>query len=170
MPNWIEGVLKVRGTKEDIENFVKDGIDYNDYKYQMSKDEDGTPYLKGVPVPREIENKSDEYDLFIKGVEDLWIKGTRRMFINAATIEHWWRNDKDKKEILCIDVRQAWGFLAENLKSLSEKYNVDFFVFGTEKGMEFCQFVEVVKGEILQDKEIKFDDFGWECPDPRLGG
>lgn len=169
MPNWIEGVLKVRGTRENIEKFVKEGIDYNDYKFEIAKNEEGKfEAIREIPVPRQCEIKIDDYDIFVEKVEDLHIKGTRRMFVNANTIEGWWRQKEN--EILCIDVRQAWAFIADNLKQLSEKYNLDFCVFGTERGMEFCQFVEVIGGEVVKDQEIKFDDFEWECPDPRLGG
>ncbi|MBB5146203.1 hypothetical protein HNQ35_001404 [Cerasibacillus quisquiliarum] len=36
--------------------------------------------------------------------------------------------------------------------------------------MEFNQDIEINKGEIIKDEEIKFDDYEWECIYPNLGG
>lgn len=169
MPNWIEGTLKIRGTKENIEYFIKNGIDYNDYKYDLGNSDLKNGYLKTVAVPRvDCDIVSDKYDLSVKNVRDLHIKETRRMFINSDKIEGYWR-DLDK-EIIVIDIQQAWNFDNIELEKLSSKYNVDFYLFGTEKGMEFCQEVEVVDGKTTKNDCIEFDDFEWECPDPRLGG
>lgn len=166
MPNWSEGVLKVRGAKEDIENFIKNGIDYNDYRYKLENGE-----LQSIPVPRECPIEIDEDEITVKNTMDLYIKGTRRMFVNSKDIYTYYRKAEAKgKYIVYLDVRQAWGVIAENLQELSKKWNVDFKIFATEQGMEFCQDVEVVNGEIIADNEIKFDDFQWEAPDPRQGG
>ena len=43
-------------------------------------------------------------------------------------------------------------------------------IHGFEKGMQFSQLIEIVDGEILQDKEIKYDDWDWDCPCPLIGG
>lgn len=169
MPNWIEGVLKVRGTKENIENFVRNGISYNDYRPNIVRNEDGSfKGVESIAIPRECEIKIDEDGVFVDNTMDLYINHSHRMFVNAKRIEGYFY-DKDK-EILCIDIRQAWGFNSNNFKEISKKFNVDLRVFGTEMGMEFCQLVEVVDGEIVKDQEITFDDFRWECPDPRIGG
>lgn len=160
MPNWCEGVLKVRGTKEKILEFLKTGIAYCDYKYDKD--------FNQIKVPRNCEFKCDEWDLFIGNTLDLWIKGTRRMFIISDTIEGNWGDEE--KEIICLDVKQAWAIVAKDLQALSKAYGLDFRIFATEMGMEFCQLVEVVGGEITKDEEIKFDDFNWEAPDNRLGG
>lgn len=171
MPNWIEGVLKVRGTKENITNFIKNGIDYNDYKHEILRDEKGNfSGVKDISVPRNCEKTINDDEIFIKNTMDLYINHTHRMFVNSKNIEHWWISNEGEKEVMCIDIRQAWGFDAENFKKISETFNVDLRVFGTEQGMEFCQLVEVQNGNIIKNQEISFDDFRWECPDPRLGG
>ena len=166
MPNWSEGVLKIRGAKEDIENFIRNGIDYNDYHYKLENGE-----LTMIPKPRECPIEIDEDEISVKNTMDLYIKGTRRMFVNSKDIYAYFRKNKDRsKFIICIDVRQAWSILPENLQELSKKWKVDFKIFATEQGMEFCQDVEVVNGKIIASNEITFDDFQWEAPDPRLGG
>lgn len=166
MPNWSEGVLKIRGTKEDIENFIKNGIDYTDYRYKY---ENGV--LKEIPTPRECPIEIDEYEISVKNTMDLYIKDTRRMFVNSKNINAYYSTENEEsKFIICIDIRQAWGVIAKNLQEISKKWKVDFKIFATEQGMEFCQDIEVVDGKIITDNEIKFDDFQWEAPDPRLGG
>lgn len=166
MPNWSEGALKIRGAKEDIENFIRNGIDYSDYEYKF---ENGN--LTMIPKPRECPIEINEDEISVKNTMELYIKDTRRMFVNSKDIYAYFRNSKGKnKFIVCIDVRQAWGILSENLQEISKKWKVDLKIFATEQGMEFCQDVEVVNGEIIANNEITFDDFQWEAPDPRLGG
>lgn len=36
--------------------------------------------------------------------------------------------------------------------------------------MEFAQEVEILRGELVKDEEIKYDDWEWECPMAYLGG
>ena len=165
MPNWCEGVLKVRGTKEKILEFLRNGIKYSDCKYGCKDGE-----FTEMEVPRDCPFEYDEYDIFIKNTKDLWIKGTRRMFITSNTIEDYFCNNKTGIETICIDVHQAWAIVADNLKELSKTYGLDFRIFATERGMEFCQLVEVIGGKITRDEEITFDNFVWEAPNPYLGG
>lgn len=167
MPNWSEGVLKIKGTKQDIENFIRNGIDYRDYRYEFKEKQ-----LQEIPVPRDCSIKIDEDDIYVENTMDLYIKGTRRMFVNSEKIETYYRQGKEKGEkyIVYIDIRQAWAVVAQNLQSLSKEWKLDFKIFATEQGMEFCQDIEVVNGEIIANNEVTFDDFSWEAPDPRLGG
>lgn len=61
---------------------------------------------------------------------------------------------KEHKELLC-----------------GSKYcSVELFIFATESGMEFCQEIEVINGEITIDREVPYSNFVWEAPDPRIGG
>lgn len=77
---------------------------------------------------------------------------------------------RDNTALIFIDVKQAWGFIADDLARISQKYGVDFRIFATESGMEFCQEIEVINGEITKDRIIPYTDFMWEAPDPRIGG
>ena len=58
----------------------------------------------------------------------------------------------------------------EEFDVVLKKYGLDFRFYGYECGMEFNQEIEVVNGETTIDREIRFDDYFWECPDPTLGG
>ena len=76
MPNWIEGVLKVRGTKENIENFVRNGISYNDYRPNIVRNEDGSfKGMESIAIPRECEIEIDEDGVFV--VQGREINGQR---------------------------------------------------------------------------------------------
>ena len=41
---------------------------------------------------------------------------------------------------------------------------------GFERGMEFSQVIEIVDGEIVQDEELHYNDWNWDCPCPEMGG
>lgn len=75
-----------------------------------------------------------------------------------------------KLTLFLDDFEQAANFKAEELAGSSAKYGVDFHVFATKPGMEFCQEIEVLNGEITMDREVLYGDFLWDAPDPRIGG
>ena len=110
MPNWSEGVLKIRGTKEQIENFIRNGIAYEDYKFNLGTDKQGNRGLIETSVPRDCPIEIGEDEITVKNTIDLYIKDTRRMFINSKDIYTYYRNSKEEnKFIIYIDVRQATG-------------------------------------------------------------
>lgn len=170
MPNWCEGVLKVRGPIENIKRFLLEGIDYSDYQYTTNRNEKGILVLEETAIPREeITKEIGDNGVYITNTDELYIKDTRRMFVASDDIDS---NviRRDNTALIFIDVKQAWGFIADDLARISQKYGVDFRIFATESGMEFCQEIEVLQGEILIDRIIPYKDFNWEAPDPRIGG
>ena len=46
----------------------------------------------------------------------------------------------------------------------------DIKIYAFEAGMEFNQDIEIIKGKIIKDKEIKFENYQWECIEPNIGG
>lgn len=72
--------------------------------------------------------------------------------------------------IVLEDFRAAWGIDANVLACISSEFNIDFKILGFESGMEFNQDVEIIKGEIVKDENIKFNDYKWECIRPHIGG
>lgn len=120
MPNWSEGVLKVRGAKEDIENFIRNGIDYNDYSHKLENGE-----LKTEPKPRECPIEIDEDEISVKNTMDLWVKGTRRMFVNSKDIYAYFSKNKVKPSVDWVNnlVKQADAagvqvFMKESLRPI----------------------------------------------------
>lgn len=158
MPNWIEGTLRVRGTRENIMRFLTEGLAYYD--------------MTDFPCERELPQEEflrvfdeDEINVLKNNVH---IKNTRRAFIEKQDIYIY-----EYENGICLApilARQAWAFVADNFKDLSKEFNVDFRFYGVEKGMEFCQDVEIINGEITKDNEIEFDCWHWDCPMPLMGG
>lgn len=170
MPNWCEGVLKVRGQIENIKRFLLEGLDYNDYQYTPHMNDNGIVSLEETAIPREeITKEIGDNGVYITNTDESYIKDTRRMFVASDDIDS---NviRRDNTALIFIDVKQAWGFIADDLARISQKYGVDFRIFATESGMEFCQEIEVLQGKITIDRIIPYNDFYWEAPDPRIGG
>ncbi|HDR1024754.1 TPA: hypothetical protein QB579_000280 [Pasteurella multocida] len=147
MPNWCEGNLKIRGKIEDVKKFLDEQI-----------------YEKG-----EVILEKDEIKLSGVGGH---LKDTHRCFISAG--KDGFHNEfyarRDGNIIVIIPVQHAWEPYLPYFEELSEKYNVDFRFYGYEGGLEFnCEF-EIIKGHITISRKIEFDNYEWECPEPRLGG
>lgn len=163
MPNWAEGVFKLRGKRADIRKFIVEGLtpipDLNGQIASMMG--------KQFEQPK-AEIQEDEYDLTMKSPNGFHITGTRRAFIEGDIV--WDFQDKNI-EVLSIDsFKQAWAVQAAPLAELSKKYNVDIKIYVYERGMEFNQDIEIHKGEIIKNNEITFDNYDWECLHPELGG
>lgn len=158
MPNWCEGSLKVRGTIAQLREFVLNGlrpVDWSgDYlpEIKLEDPESDTSILSNGPVE-----------------ETLWIKGTRRHFCKPYFIEVYAENPKEKV-ILVLPFKAAWGIEVEALRKVSESYHVDMKIFGVERGMQFCQDIEIVDGVVIKNKEVTYDDRDWDCPFPEMGG
>lgn len=164
MPNWCKGNLKVRGKKENIIKFLKDG----------------TSLLDGLWEPKHIvpEVKINDYDEIeienidkTKGINCLYIKGTRRHFIDPIEDEIYIYDTDKEEQIICLEnFKAAWGIDADALRVISARYDIDFKIYAFECGMEFNQDIEIIKGKIIKDEEIKFDNYQWECIEPEIGG
>ena len=164
MPNWCEGNLKIRGKKENIIKFLTEG----------------TSLLDGFWEPKEIKpeievNDCDEIEIKnidkIKGIDFLYIKGTRRHFIDPIENEIYIHNTDEKEAVICLEnFKEAWGIDTEALRVISKRYSIDFKIYAFESGMEFNQDIEIIKGKIVKDEEIKFKDYVWECIEPNIGG
>ena len=164
MPNWCKGNLKIRGKKENIIKFL----------------EEGTSLLDGFWEPKEIKpkieiNDCDEIEIKnldeTKGINYLYIKGTRKNFINPVENEIYVHDEDEEEQIICLEnFKAAWGIDAAALRMISNRYNIDIKIYAFEAGMEFNQDIEIIKGEIIKDEEITFKDYVWECIEPNIGG
>lgn len=169
MPNWCEGKLKVRGKKENIMKWLSECVAV--WNPDVEK---GKPLYEALIFKKDVNGISIAYDaeldeLHIAVKQDAYIEGTRRNFVKK------YENDfsfgaKDGKDIIVLPVKAAWALESEPYEELSKKYGLDFRFYGYECGMEFNQEIEVVDGKTTIDREIQYDDYYWECPDPMLGG
>lgn len=163
MPNWAEGILKVRGTRANIKQFLKEGLK----PIPDVSGEIAAMMGRRFEEP-EVEIKEDKWDFNMKSKNGFYINGTRRAFIEG-NIE-WYFDDKHE-EILTIEAfKQAWGVDVQSFAEISKVYSLDMKIYVFERGMEFNQDIEIHKGEVIKDNEIKFDDYQWECLMPNLGG
>ena len=164
MPNWCEGNLKIRGKKENIIKFL----------------EEGTSLLEGLWEPKEIKpkieiNNCDEIEIKnldkLKEIDLLYIKGTHRNFIGPVENGIYIYDIDEKEQIICLEnFKAAWGIDADALRVISNRYDIDIKIYAFEAGMEFNQDIEIIKGKIIKDDEIKFENYQWECIEPNLGG
>lgn len=157
MPNWIEGTLKLRGSSENLKRFFDNAIQpCFSYNPKMQKREDFITCNYGEDNEfNEVNIKSDAY-----------IENTSRAFVDHECYIYW----EKEYTTVCIPIRQAWCFVTEEWVEISKKYNLDVRLYGFEQGMEFCKEVEIIDGEVTMDNKIKYNDWDWECPMPRMGG
>ena len=160
MPNWIEGTMKLRGKREDIYRFFKDGLDPSSWAGETNKIEEQVLDFSG----------EDYLDFGFK--DEPHIKGTRRAFITATEVHM-----EEDQGIACVDVKQAWAFDAgretedlENWKAISDEYGVDIKLFGIECGMQYMQEVIIIRGKKPIVNENQYEDWDWDCPFPKMGG
>jgi hypothetical protein len=168
MPNWCEGSLKVRGKKSDITRWVRENVVA--YTHEWVHKENEIPYMNSIPNPKAVtveydEPESDEICITVK--TDAHITGTRRNFVK---VDEYWAYDHNGTMILVLNFMAAWGIEPEPYVAMSQKYHVDFRLYGFERGMEFNQEVIVEDGQLIRNVEITFDDYEWECIFSNLGG
>lgn len=159
MPNWCRGELKIRGTKENIKRFITEGLEPIGFSVLEGK--------KSMTI------SESEYGINIvsEGCA-FYFKGTHRQFADQKEIDFDYPSDSTRhKPVLVIkNFSGAWDIDSDGLRKLSQDFDVDFKVYGFERGMEFNRDIEIVGGKIIKDHEIKFDDYDWECACPSIGG
>lgn len=161
MPNWCEGVLKVRGTKQNVVNYLQELLEVPFYGLNKVSE-------SGIIFSEDWGEISFE----IKNRDYFYLKNTRRAFIDTNKFDFYWYGD-DPEEVGVASIpyfKQAWGIIADNYTDLSKKHNVDLKIFGYEQGMEFTQELEIHKGVVIKYADYTFDDYEWEVPFSHLGG
>lgn len=145
MPNWCEGTLRIRGKQKDIRRFLKEGLE--------------------PAMGSKVVYNSDEQ---IRYDGCIWIKNTHRGFVDDVDV--WFGKRENDQMIIALHASFAWNIDAYPFIGISQEYNIDLRIYGFERGMEFCQDIEVIDGKITKDDFIKYEDYLWDCPCPLLGG
>ena len=162
MPNWCEGMLKIRGKQEDVFNLLADNLQVwktiiiKEPKFDMREEID----KEAIVINKEEES------IWVK--KTAHIKGTHRNFVEPNDINVW--KGEDGNTCIAIEFKGAWGIDSEPYVKLAKEYNVDIKIEAFERGMEFSQYILIENGELKEDKEIKYDDYVWDCVMPNLGG
>ena len=146
MPNWCEGVMKLRGAKDDILRFLEEGFE---------------PSYKNSAI--EIDEFGEEVNI----INVNYIENTQRAFVDE---QYFYIIDAGDSTIVSIKMRQAWDFSVGDFLAISEKYNLDIRLFGWERGMEFSREILIVDKNIIKDRTYRYSDWEWEVPFSDLGG
>lgn len=165
MPNWCEGVIKVRGKKNDVISFLENEI----LKMRHTA-------LFEEPKSENIKLKDDgyEYSYRLPDVDNeyFYLNNSTRCFIEQNEIEFYNYSDEDDDDEthVTLKFKQAWDVEEELFEKLSEKYNIDFNIYASERGMEFERYITLIKGEFTRLETKKYDDFYFEAINPEIGG
>lgn len=147
------GTLKVRGTKEQLKDFILNGL--------------GWVSANGVDA-RDVQ--LDRYGCIEYGYGYLSIKETRKCFVENYSDVCLEDFKEGETGVILLDMETTYYISGKQLQEISKQYGIDLKICAFDKGMECGQDIEIVGGEIVKDDEITFADFLWECPCPLLGG
>ena len=156
MPNWIEGTLKLRGKTEGLKKFFTEYLDPSQILGEVRTIDEF--------IELDFDDEMQEYAVSIK--DEPHIRNSRRAFLGEDRYVSW-LGDWDT---IALKIKQAWNFDVEPFVAISKECGLDVRLFGFECGMQFCQSIEIIGGEVICDKTIKYDDWIWDCPMPLLGG
>ena len=161
MPNWCEGILKIRGKQENVFKLLVENLQV--WETVIAKE----PFeLKEVLNKEAIDINNEDFEIWLK--KTAYIKGTRRNFTEEDIINVWER--KDGTACVAFHIKGAWNIESNPYIELAKKYNVDIKIEAFEKGMEFSRFILIENGELKEDKKIEYADYVWDCVMPNLGG
>ena len=179
MPNWIEGSLKMRGSIDNILNFVKNGM--AGYEYKVTDQNIREPVE--IPINNWLDTQYyDEKDPggstleFKNGLHWIYIKDTKRAFVNNDLWPyiHIYKTPTDGIYIAVMAIKQAWGFEYDDWINISKKYKLDLKLYGIEGGMGFYDELNIIAGQLVKNEsKVQCNDyssFAWNCPFPWMGG
>lgn len=158
MANFCQGILKIRGDKEDICNFIENNLTF-------------------YPDPTNLNNKlyfrktwDNDYEVDYTlhyDVKYTHLNDSHRHFIKENQINVY---NRDKYWLTFITLIACWDIDIDYLIKISKDYNIDLKIYAFEKGMEFNRDIEIHKGKVIKNKYINFKNYEWECIDPTIGG
>lgn len=154
MPNWSEGILKVRGKYENVIDFFNDNLEIVDF------------FGNEIKSALTIDDYDDLVEISLKGKG--YVKGTNRNFTKSDYIGIYRREDNTACAV--IHIKGAWFIEPNPYIKMSKNHDVDIKIESFERGMEFSQYILIEKGHLIENKYIEYDDYDWECPNPLLGG
>ena len=169
MPNWCEGIMKVRGTKEQIKNFLENGcvLQANWGGIELST-KDLVIFDDAYPDEMYLDLPVNQTDM------NLWIKGTHRHFFENLEdyAEQWCGFDhySDGRGIWMCNFKAAWVINPLELLDVCKEYGIDMRIYAYERGVQFEQEMCIENGELVIDRSIGYDDYKWESANPTLGG
>lgn len=161
MPNWCTGILKIKGKQQDVFNLLVENLEV--WKTIITK----KPFEMREELDTEsIEINKEDFEIWLK--QTAYIKGTHRNFVETDYINA--QGNKDGNSCVAIEIRGAWNIESRPYVELAKKYNVDIKIEAFECGCQFSRFILIENGELIEDKDIEYDNYVWDCVMPNLGG
>lgn len=149
MPNWCEGWVKFRGSKEDLIKFITN--EFKGANLEMCFSD----LIPDIP----------ERTVFLKSLYRSCVYSDDVEEANDSIILN-----EEGIGIFIVKIHHAWSVAGQGYVELAKKYNLDIKGKCYERGMEFVEEFEINnKGEVVLYKEHKFKDYYWECECPTLG-
>ena len=166
MPNWCAWRLRIKGKRSDIVKFLTEGV--HKYKYEYIGKE-----WKEHAIPKEQLYSFDSNYIEYKK-SGVYVEGTTRGFIANDICQVYIPTAKNDADVVTyVDYQQAWSVDTEELRALSEKYNLAFRMLAAEAGMGFWMDLELDHGKIIKEDihgDFNYSKYIWECPIPDFGG
>lgn len=148
MPNWCEGWVKFRGSKENLMKFIQSEFNGSEPEF------DGDELMPNIP---------DRY-IFLNSLRRAYVDG------NKDCDDYIYFDDNDIG-IFVIKIKHAWSVTGQGYPELAEKYKLDIRGKCYECGMNFAEEFEYKSNGVQTLYEVhKFEDYTWECECPTLGG
>lgn len=162
MPNWCEGILKIRGNHENVFNLLVENLQVWTTIF---------PRELHLDVYDELDTEAIKIDAEYNEIilkKEAHIKGTYRNFATSDYINVCKR--KDGSSCVAVEFKAAWDVEPEPYIELSKNYNVDIKVEAFERGLEFSRYILIKDGRLEENKKIEYEDYIWDCVMPLLGG
>ena len=152
MPNWCEGWVKFRGSKESLMKFIKSEFDGSEPVFE----ERYNGLMPNIPF------------------ENIFLNSLVRSYVSAEdakSSDDYIYFGEDNLGVFSIKINHAWNVCRQGYAELAKKHKLDIKGKCYEKCMEFIEEFEYNSNgdEILYDVH-EFEDYTWECECPTLGG
>lgn len=148
MPNWCEGWVKFRGSKENLMKFIQSEFEGSEPEF------DYDDLIPNIPTR----------STFLKSLRRAYVKG------DNDYDDYIYLND-DNIGIFAIKIKNAWNVIGQGYDNLAKKYKLDIKGKCYERGMEFVEDFEYnSNGAEILYKVHEFKNYQWECECPTLGG
>lgn len=161
MPNWVEGNIRFRGTRENIEGFLRNELRTGGAK-RSNATTDCAPACyedrQGNLVVQETSGCNRGF----------YISGTDRNYIACNMITVYLQHGEEGTLVL-DNFQAACSIDPKPYVELSKTYNIDIKLVGYEGGNEFSQHIEIIHGELIANEKLEYDDWLWQADFPNLG-
>ena len=145
MPNWCMGVMEITGEKQNVINFMKNGLRPVTYMGD-------TALVQIIETDTSIELKRP------KNTSSFYVEGSHRNFVDESTIRMELKGDDEIHELKLVGYMGAWSIESDALVEISGAYGIRMEIEADEPGMCFTQHIIVNNGELELDESGDYVD------------